>query len=72
MVDGERRALDPGLEVSAYRIIQEALTNSLKHAAGGRARVHVRYGPDALEIDVEDERARVCRPLSSRPTRVAA
>jgi signal transduction histidine kinase len=55
-VDGEPRTLDPGLEVSAYRIVQEALTNSLKHARGGRARVHVRYLADALEITVEDER----------------
>ena len=55
-VDGEPRRLDPGLEVSAYRIVQEALTNSLKHARGGRARVHVRYLADALEITVEDER----------------
>ena len=46
----------PGLEVSAYRIVQEALTNSLKHARGGRARVQVRYLADALEIAVEDER----------------
>ena len=55
-VQGERRDLDPGLELSAYRIIQEALTNSLKHAGGGRARVTVRYAPTELEIAVEDER----------------
>ena len=40
-VEGERRRLDPGLELSAYRIIQEALTNSLKHARGGHAQVIV-------------------------------
>jgi signal transduction histidine kinase len=56
VVEGEPRPLDPGLEVSAYRIVQEALTNSLKHARGGRARVRVRYLADALEIAVEDER----------------
>ena len=38
-VEGERRPLDPGVELSAYRIIQEALTNALKHARGARARV---------------------------------
>ncbi len=54
-VHGARRPLDPGLELSAYRIIQEGLTNSLKHA-GGRARVAVEYGPNALEISIEDER----------------
>ena len=56
VVEGEPRPLDPGLEVSAYRIIQEALTNTLKHASGGRARVVVRYLTDALEIAIEDER----------------
>ena len=55
-VEGERRRLDPGLELSAYRIIQEALTNSLKHAGGGRARVTVTYEPGALVIAVDDER----------------
>jgi signal transduction histidine kinase len=55
-LEGEPRALDPGLELSAYRIIQEALTNSLKHAGGGRARVTVRYGPTSLGIAVVDER----------------
>jgi signal transduction histidine kinase len=56
VIEGVPRPLDPGLEVSAYRIIQEALTNTIKHAHGGRARVVVRYATDALEIDVEDER----------------
>jgi signal transduction histidine kinase len=56
VIEGEPRPLDPGLEVSAYRIVQEALTNSLKHARGGRARVVVRYLLDALEIEVEDKR----------------
>jgi signal transduction histidine kinase len=55
-VEGQRRRLDPGLELSAYRIIQEALTNSLKHAGGGRARVTVTYEPGALVISVDDER----------------
>jgi signal transduction histidine kinase len=55
-VEGERRRLDPGLELSAYRIIQEALTNSLKHTGGGRARVIVTYEPGALVISVDDER----------------
>ena len=56
-VQGRRRPLDPGLELSAYRIIQEGLTNSLKHAGGGRARVTVQFQPNALEIAIEDERA---------------
>ena len=56
VVDGDLRPLDPGLAVSAYRIVQEALTNSLKHAGGGHARVVVRYAVDALEITIADER----------------
>ena len=55
-VEGERPALDPGLELSAYRIIQEALTNSLKHAGGGRAHVTIRYRANSIEILVDDER----------------
>lgn len=55
-VDGEPRTLDPGLEVSAYRIVQEALTNSLKHAGGGAAHVAIRYAPDALELSIVDSR----------------
>jgi signal transduction histidine kinase len=53
-VAGEPRPLDPGVELAAYRIIQEALTNSLKHARGARARVDVRYQPRVLEVAVED------------------
>ncbi|HEU4919099.1 MAG TPA: histidine kinase [Candidatus Limnocylindrales bacterium] len=54
-ITGERRPLDPGIELSAYRIIQEALTNALKHAPGARARVGVRFEPAALEVRVVDE-----------------
>ena len=56
VLEGSRRSLDPALELSAYRIIQEALTNSLKHAGGGQARVIVRYGPRSLDISIDDER----------------
>ena len=55
-VHGHVRPLDPGLELSAYRIIQESLTNSLRHARGGRAEVTVRYGPAGLDIAIDDER----------------
>jgi signal transduction histidine kinase len=60
-VEGRPRTLDPGLELSAYRIIQEALTNSLKHGAA-RANVTVRYGTDTLDIAIEDARGTVPRP----------
>lgn len=54
-VSGERRRLHPGVELSAYRIIQEALTNTLKHTSGARARVTVRYGATTLEVSVSDD-----------------
>ena len=54
-LDGERRPLDAGIELSAYRIVQEALTNALKHASGARARVRVAYEPRAIEIEVTDQ-----------------
>ncbi|MDX6398072.1 MAG: hypothetical protein QOJ43_1480 [Gaiellaceae bacterium] len=53
-VEGERRELPPGVDVSAYRIVQEALTNALKHAGPARARVSVRFEPDALELEIAD------------------
>ncbi len=55
-IEGEPRELESGLELSAYRIIQEGLTNSLKHAGDGRARVIVGYTPTTLEISIEDTR----------------
>jgi signal transduction histidine kinase len=53
-IEGERRELPPGVDVSAYRIVQEALTNALKHAGPARARVSVRFRPDALELEISD------------------
>jgi signal transduction histidine kinase len=54
-IDGDRRPLPVGLELSAYRIVQEALTNVLKHAGGARAHVSVSYGEDELELLVLDD-----------------
>ncbi|HVX44631.1 MAG TPA: sensor histidine kinase [Mycobacteriales bacterium] len=55
-VIGERRPLSAGADLSAFRIVQEALTNTLKHGGPyARARVEVRYGTRRLEIDVEDD-----------------
>ncbi len=53
-VEGERRALPVGIELSAYRIVQEALTNALKHAGEAHASVRVRYGMDSLELEIVD------------------
>ena len=58
-VDGERRELPVGIELSAYRIVQEALTNALKHAGRAHASVSVRYGPDSLELEIADDGAGV-------------
>lgn len=54
-LDGARRPLDAGVELAAYRIVQEALTNALKHARGARARVRIAYEPRAIDIEVTDE-----------------
>ena len=54
-VDGDRRELPPGVDLSAYRIVQEALTNALKHAGPARAHVHLRYRPDHVEVEVLDD-----------------
>ena len=53
-VDGEPVALPRGIDLSAYRIVQEGLTNALKHAHATDADVTVRYGLDDLEIEVRD------------------
>ena len=55
-VRGERRQLGPGVDQAAYRILQESLTNALRHGAGG-AEVSVEYGADALELDVTNPAA---------------
>jgi signal transduction histidine kinase len=54
-VEGERGPLPAGVDISAYRIVQEALTNALRHAGPVRARVLVRYGEDDVEVEVADD-----------------
>ena len=53
-VDGEPVPLPRGIDLSAYRIVQEGLTNALKHAHATDADVTFRYRPDELEIEVRD------------------
>ena len=53
-VEGEPRPLPAGVDLSAYRIVQEALTNSLKHAGPARAKVRISYGREVLEVQVTD------------------
>jgi signal transduction histidine kinase len=53
-VEGDPIALPPGVDVSAYRIVQEALTNTLKHAGPTHATVTVRYTATEVELEVVD------------------
>jgi signal transduction histidine kinase len=52
-----QQPLSPGVDLTAYRIVQEALTNITKHAATGSAEVRLVYSPDRLEITITDEGA---------------
>jgi signal transduction histidine kinase len=61
-VEGEPRPLPPTLEVSAYRVVQEALTNARKHSGGTTATVRVAYQPTMLEIEVLDDGNRGAEP----------
>lgn len=54
-VAGERYDLPPGVDLAAYRIVQEGLTNALRHSGARHARVVLRYGPSRLEVAVEDD-----------------
>jgi len=54
-VAGEPQNLPPSLDLSAYRIVQEALTNTLKHAGPARARVAISYLSNQLEVDIVDD-----------------
>ena len=53
-VDGDPLDLPRGIDISAYRIVQEGLTNVLKHARATRAEVELEYAPDQLRIEVSD------------------
>lgn len=59
---GERWSLPSGVELSAYRIVQEALSNVLRHAPGAQAQVHIEYLPIGVVVEV----------ANTRPTRHAA
>jgi signal transduction histidine kinase len=66
-VEGEERSLPPMVGVSAYRIVQEALTNTLKHAAASRADVRVRYWPEELEVEIIDDGRGATAPSGTSP-----
>jgi signal transduction histidine kinase len=54
-VEGQPSALSPGIDLAAYRIVQEALTNSLKHAGAAHACVTIRYEGHALDLEIRDD-----------------
>ena len=54
-VDGDPFPLPPGLDLSAYRILQEGLTNTLRHANARHADVSLRYGAAELQVEVSDD-----------------
>jgi signal transduction histidine kinase len=55
VVEGTSRPLPPGVDLTAYRIVQEGLTNVLKHAGSAHARVTVRYDDAAIAVEVADD-----------------
>ena len=65
--EGTEISLPPGVDLSAYRIIQEALTNTLKHAGPVNADVTIRYLRDALELEIRDNGPKV--PQTDRETK---
>ncbi len=56
-ISGERRRLSAAVELAAYRIVQESLTNTLRHAGPARAMVRIGYGGEALDVQVTDDGA---------------
>jgi signal transduction histidine kinase len=70
-VEGEARPLPPAADLSAYRIVQEALTNVVRHAGPTRARVLIGYRPAELSIEVTDDGPRGLRPSDRAPRPIA-
>lgn len=66
VVDGAARELPPAVELSAYRIVQEGLTNALKHARARSARVRVCYRERELEVEVSDDGVGAANSRGSR------
>jgi signal transduction histidine kinase len=60
-VSGMPRPLPEGVDLSAYRIVQEALSNAMRHAPGAKVQVHLYYGEAALVIEVRND---ACAPGS--------
>jgi signal transduction histidine kinase len=63
-VEGERRRVQSSVDLSCFRIVQEALSNTIKHADAEHAHVRLRYGSAEVEVDVTDD-GRGVRPQSN-------
>jgi len=55
VVEGDPRPLPPGKDLAAYRVVQEALTNAIKHAGAAQTSVTVRWEPSSLELAIVDK-----------------
>ncbi|MDH6110673.1 signal transduction histidine kinase [Kitasatospora sp. MAP12-15] len=71
-ISGEPRPLPAGIDLTAYRIVQEALTNAVKHGDGGKAEVTVRYADHYLRVEVLNSGPSVLSGSPSALTRTAA
>ncbi|QKG25661.1 sensor histidine kinase [Actinomadura verrucosospora] len=65
-VEGPERPLPPGVDLAVYRIVQEALTNALKHAAPATAHVVLRYDERSVQVSVHDTGRADARPGTDR------
>jgi signal transduction histidine kinase len=65
VVDGEPAELPPAVDLAAYRVVQESLTNVVRHAGGARATVRVAFGPADLVVEVTDDGAGAPRAARS-------
>src|SRR6185437_5367934 len=54
-IEGERPELSPGVDLSAYRIVQEGLTHALKHSKGAHAEVVIRYVDSSVQLEISDD-----------------
>jgi signal transduction histidine kinase len=64
-IEGEKTRLESGVDLSAFRIVQEALRNTLKHAGPARAQVTLRYGDHDVEVEVSDNGRGVRAPTEN-------
>src|SRR6266851_4181716 len=66
-IDGKPSPLRPDIDLAAYRVVQEALTNVIKHAPGARTKVAVRYDADRLELEVTNNLPPASRHHTAHP-----